>query len=388
MKYIYIIIFASLFQGNLFADPGNYYDGIDSNLTCSSFKTALYNLIKNDAHLQYTKMDESYNRTDLKPAEAPNTGFVIVDRYCSEIPNGLDSCNFRYNDNTPGVSSFCFTGGSGPFCHCYAKEHTFPKSWFDGDEFIKSDMHFVWPADSKVNEKKSNFALGYVDTIILNSYNGTKVGTSNVLLNFGYNDTTVFEPADAFKGDFARAYLYVATRYSNVINSWKYDDNIGQNVISDVSYTGLEPWILKLCVKWHKQDPPDAFERKRNDSVQAIQGNRNPYIDFPNWVEKVFGVDGDAQNCISTALSYQRNLEFSVYPNPTNEQFISLNFPAIRDEDTQLTIVDVLGRTQFTQTIKSMDKYTRLDIQQLSKGIYFINVNYKGVNNSVRFVKD
>ncbi|MEZ5055070.1 MAG: endonuclease [Chitinophagales bacterium] len=123
------------------------------------------------------------------------------------------------------------------------------------------------------------------------SYNGTKIGRSNAALNYGYfgaRDTLdnninktynfVFEPIDEFKGDLQER-IYMLLRYGNQISSWKNNDSIAFDVISNTSYTGLEPWILKLCVKWHKQDPPSSFERKRNDSVQT-QGNRNPYIDF------------------------------------------------------------------------------------------------------------
>ncbi len=404
MKYFYTLLFSLTTSIYSFAGIGTYYNGIDSNLSCSNFKTALTNLISIDAHLPYGKVDESYNRTDLKPAEAPLTGMVIVDRYCSDIPNAFDSCNYRYNDSiTPGVHSFCFFGGTpANYCGCYAKEHTFPSSWFNGDQYIRSDMHFVWPADGKTNSLKSNFPLGYVRDVPSSvSYNGTKIGRSNAALNYGYfgaRDTLdnninktynfVFEPIDEFKGDFARAYLYVATRYGNQISSWKNNDSIAYDVISNTSYTGLEPWILKLCVKWHKQDPPSSFERKRNDSVQAIQGNRNPYIDFPGWVEKVFGVDGNATACVNTAISNFKTINFSLYPNPVNGDALYINFERIISAPFQVDIVDMLGNIVQSQNYKSPSTSLLLDVNDLPKGIYLISILYNQERNTLRFIKE
>ncbi|HQV77565.1 MAG TPA: endonuclease [Chitinophagales bacterium] len=404
MKIFYCIFLLLVIFFNTQASPGTYYNSIDTNQSCSSFKSALTSLISLDVHLPYGQIDNNYNKTDLKPAEAPFTGFVVMDRYCSEIPSGLDSCNFRFDDNTPGVRSFCFSGGSGNLCACYAKEHTFPKSWFGGEiEPMYSDMHFIWPADGKTNNEKSNFPLGYVrPSASFTSYNGTKIGRSDASLNFGYtgakSDTFsagvnkqynyVFEPIDAFKGDFARAYLYVATRYGASISSWKNLDTIGSKVISANSYTGLEPWILQLCVKWHKQDPPSAFEQKRNDSVQTIQGNRNPYIDFPNWVEKIFGEDGISASCVNTPVLNHKTTSFNIYPNPVKDGFIHLDFNETILENARVEILDVLGRTQLTQEIKPTNSGITIDVKNLTNGIYLLNVIYKNANNTIRFVKE
>jgi endonuclease I len=393
-----------LFCMHSFADPGTYYNDVDSTQSCNNFKTILFNKIKNDFHLFYGQIDSFYNKTDLKPAESPLTGFVIIDRYCADIPGAFDSCNFRYNDRTPGVRSFCFTGGTASeYCKCFAKEHSFPSSWFDDSTLMRTDMHFVWPADSKFNNEKSNFPLGYVRPVsVYTSYNGSKVGRSDASRNYGYigaRDTLisnnnliynrVFEPIDEFKGDFARAYLYVATRYHDRISNWKNLDIIGGNVISNSSYTGLEPWILQLCVQWHKQDPPNAFERKRNDSVYAIQGNRNPYVDFPGWVEKAFGTNGNAAACISSGIkNNNRTIDFSVFPNPAND-FLSIQFArSVSIKSATVEIIDVVGKTIFSQSINQPNEIFSINTANLAKGIYIINIQTEGQNNSLKFVKE
>ncbi len=216
------------------ADPGNYYNGVDTTKTCEALKIELFNKISIDQHFFYGIIDSFFDRTDLKAAEAPFTGFVIIDRYCSEIPTALDSCMFRYNIRTPSVRSFCFNGGTASsYCKCYAKEHSFASSWFNDSVPMRTDMHFIFPADSKTNDDKSNYPLGYVRAgTVITSFNGTKVGRSDITKNFGFccirdtniasNNSTynkVFEPINEYKGDFARAYLYVTTRYHNRIRN-------------------------------------------------------------------------------------------------------------------------------------------------------------------------
>lgn len=83
-----------------------------------------------------------------------------------------------------------------------------------------SDIHFIWPADSYMNFRKGNTPIGYVKNSSYTSHYGTKVGTSETTLNYSYNSSLVFEPIDSFKGDFARAYLYVITRYEDSIINW------------------------------------------------------------------------------------------------------------------------------------------------------------------------
>lgn len=394
MKRTFLICFAIIFfieTNNLLADPGNYYSGIDTNTSCANFKTILYNLIKNDHHLTYGSIDNNYNRTDLKPAEAPLSGYVIVERYCADIPTAFDSCNFRFDDSLSGAPSFCFTGGTfNYFCACYAKEHVLPKAWFNGTTTFSAneytDITYIWPADSKMNNAKSNYPIGYVSAANLISYNNTKVGTSNSSLNYGYNNSLVFEPNDAFKGDFARAYLYFVTRYQDSVPAFR-RNNIAVDVFSSTIYPGLQPWILQLCVKWHKQDPPDDFERKRNDSVYAIQGNRNPYIDYPHWVEKAFGTDGNSAACTTTAVKNNTSINYAVFPNPMNDVLNITIGGALSDKQAVLEITNILGQKKLSQIINPINNSIQVDTKYWEKGCYFVNIIYDGNNSVQQIVK-
>ncbi len=92
----------------------------------------------------------------------------------------------------------------------------------------------------------------------------------------------VFEPADEYKGDFARTYFYVVTAYQNL--SWKYT-----YMVADGDYPSLQPWAIEMLLKWHRDDPVSEKELKRNEVVYSIQTNRNPFIDYPELAEYIWG---------------------------------------------------------------------------------------------------
>lgn len=360
-----------------FAGPGTYYQSIDSTKSCANFKTQLYNKIsKNITLIPYSLVDNNFNRTDLKPAETGD-GFVVVERYSSEIPGALDSCNYRY------PSSFCggLPGTPTVQCQCYDKEHIFPSSWFGGNNdpgnVVKnaySDMHYIWPGDRMTNFKKGNLPLGHVFNPNYTSYNGCRVGTSDFTLNNGYKGPLVFEPADAFKGDFARAYLYFVTRYEDSLPSML-NRSSADSVLSGNKYPGLDPWILQVCIKWHKQDPPDDFERKRNDSVFAVQGNRNPYIDYPHWAEKVWGVNGISSSCVNTAIRQNKTISFSVYPNPILQGgtlYIQSEKPLLGN--ITIEVVDMLGAVLMTVSENTWNGKIPIDVSNISKGTYLLRI--------------
>lgn len=362
----------------IYAGPGTYYNSIDTNQSCATLKTLLFNLIaSNTTVIPYGSVDNYYNLTDLKPAESGG-GDVIVDRYCSENPFGLDYCNFRY----PG--SFCLGVPAGSQCVCYDKEHVFPKSWFGSDIYpMYSDMHFVWPSDNITNGKKLNYPFGYVQSASFTSNNGTKVGSSNSSLNYGYTSSQVFEPIDSFKGDFARAYLYVVTRYQDSIPFWV-GRSISSYILDGNKYPGYKPWILQLCVKWSKMDPPSAFERQRNDAVYSLQGNRNPYVDYPNWVEKVFGPNGIPSSCVPLSVRNNHQIDFSVFPNPSST-VLNIKLPKSLPASATLEVLDVLGRKVKEYKMDQNSTLQTIDIRSFSRGMYWVNIIYEGENNLSSF---
>jgi hypothetical protein len=245
-----------------------------------------------------------------------------------------------------------------------------------------SDLHFVWPADNRVNLFKSNFPIGYAKNIYFTSKNGTSIGQSDPAKNYGYTATNVFEPIDSFKGDFARAYLYVITRYQDSLPYWL-NRSTASNVLDGLKYPGLQSWMLQLCIKWAKLDPPGAFEMLRNDAVYSIQGNRNPYIDHPEWVEKIFGPDGNAMACVPLGIRSAKSDTYSIYPNPASDVLhVTLkNDP----ENAQLQLLDISGRKLFSRELT--DRESTIDILQLEKGVYFLNIISEGESHISNFIR-
>jgi endonuclease I len=159
-------------------------------------------------------------------------------------------------------------------------EHSFPKSWWGGsNNTAYKDLFNLMPSESGINSDKSNFAMGKV-TNVTNGNGYTKVGKGPTTSG----NKNLWEPADEWKGDFARDYFYMVTTYSNL--TWTSN---GLDMLENNEYPTMQQWAYKLLLQWAKQDPVDDIERKRNDDVYGIQQNRNPFVDFPNLAEYIWG---------------------------------------------------------------------------------------------------
>ncbi|MBH0018725.1 endonuclease [Pseudoalteromonas sp. NGC95] len=254
--------------------PTGYYVTAQG-LSGYALKTELYNIIKDHNAQGYSAIWSFYD------SSARDTYFEndnsILDMY-SEKPNGSDSYNYA------AVSDQCgnYSGEGG----CYNREHSFPKSWFGGTiEPMNSDVHHIYATDGYVNSKRSNFPFGEVASASFTSTNGSKLGSAASSLNYS---GTVFEPIDEFKGDFARAYFYMATRYENVIGTWQTKTTSSNAVLNGSSNKVFESWVVAMLLNWHNSDPVSQMELDRNQAAFEFQGNRNPYIDHPEFVEMIW----------------------------------------------------------------------------------------------------
>ena len=274
-------------SGFLFAQiPAVYYDNAQG-LTGYQLKSALKSIITNGhvAHT-YNELYTAYETTDTDNYYE-NDGSVL-DMY-SENPNGPDPYNFQHNQDKCGNYS---SEGD-----CYNREHLMPQSIFGSASPMKSDAHFVVPSDGKVNGMRSNHPFGEVTNPTWTSLNGSKLGPNSTT---GYSGT-VFEPIDEFKGDIARMLFYVATRYEDQIAGWGQSDMLDGS--SDKVFTD---WFLHILLNWASQDPVSQREIDRNNAVYNYQGNRNPFIDHPEWVNAIWNATQD-----TTAPSVPANLSIS-----------------------------------------------------------------------------
>lgn len=232
--------------------PEGYYDALKGKKG-AELKTAVHNIIKEARVLSYGKGIAAtwwgFYLTD-------NDNGYVIDRYS---PNKVEF------------------GAWGESCRSMNIEHSFPKSWWGGEQRqAYKDLYNLMPSDAKANTTKSNYGMGVVTKATYD--NGViKVGSGN-------SGTKMWQPYPEWQGDFARAYLYMATCYQDY--KWVKE---GLKSLETGDYPTLQKWASDLYIKWAKEDPVSDLEAKRNNIVYSIQGNRNPFIDFPNLMEYIWG---------------------------------------------------------------------------------------------------
>lgn len=279
--------------------PAGYYTTATGN--CSALKTALKNIITNGNSPQcYTPcLWNQYQLTDIKPREVPvtsqqaSTGVttsanVIWDIY-SDNPSGTDPYNF-----TPGAVSSGGQQDNGTLGTSegqrYNREHSVPQSWFNGNTSVAgpaTDYLIVYPTDKFVNGKRGDMPYAEVAVASQTFLNGSKIGSSSVAGITGDAANKVFEPVDSFKGDVARSFLYFITRYQDNIPGWS-SNTIANQAFDNSTFPSATIPYLKLMLKWHHLDPVSQKEIDRNNGAYSFQGNRNPYIDHPEYVDMVW----------------------------------------------------------------------------------------------------
>ncbi|MFO8023195.1 MAG: endonuclease [Perlabentimonas sp.] len=253
--------------------PDNYYSNTDGKYE-EELLQELHNIIKNHTVISYAEIWSAITETD-----ATSTGYVW-DMY--------SNCTFTFGDDQDSGT------GGGSECEFYNREHSFPKSWFDDGSPMYTDLFHVYPTDKKVNNVRANYPFGEVGTASYTSNNGSKLGTSSYS---GYSGT-VFEPIDEYKGDFARTYFYMATRYYDIIQNWNSD------MLNGTQFPVYTEWAVSMLLEWHENDPVSQKEIDRNNAIyNNYQYNRNPYIDHPEFAQRVwgeetthqvvFGIDGE-----------------------------------------------------------------------------------------------
>ncbi|MDR2236374.1 MAG: endonuclease [Chryseobacterium sp.] len=249
--------------------PSGYYSSA-TGLSGAALKTALSSIITNGHQDKgYGGLWTGYKTTDIDKTYE-NDG-SIMDIY-SEKPSGADP--YLY---TPGGNQCGTYGTEGD---CYNREHIVPQSLFNQSSPMVSDIHFIRATDGKVNGMRSNYPFGKVGSATFTSKNGSKLGNS---ASSGYSGT-VFEPIDEFKGDVARMIFYFVTRYQSKLSSFS-----SGNMLGSSAFPGLQTWELNVLLAWHNQDPVSPAEVNRNNASYQYQGNRNPFIDNPNYVNLIWG---------------------------------------------------------------------------------------------------
>ncbi|MGI9650591.1 endonuclease [Chryseobacterium sp. RLHN22] len=284
-----LFLFFTFSQLALAQAPAGYYNSANG-LSGAQLKTALSNIIT-DGHQDkgYNGLWTAYKTTDIDK-NYENDG-SILDIY-SERPSSADPYKYTPGNNQCGTYS---TEGN-----CYNREHIVPQSLFSEASPMKSDVHFIRATDGKVNGMRSNYPFGKVGSASFTSLNGSKLGNSS---STGFSGT-VFEPIDEFKGDVARMVFYFVTRYQSKLSTFSTGNMLGSS-----AFPGLQTWELNVLLAWHNQDPVSQAEINRNNASYTFQGNRNPFIDNPSYVNQIWG--GQAPTTDTQTPSTVTNLTVS-----------------------------------------------------------------------------
>ncbi len=271
----------------------------------------------------------------------------------------------------------------------FSREHTYCQSWMPSENITGfqsspeySDYHQLFPVNqNSANLVRSNFPLGEVVNVI-SSYLDAKFGTNR----YGQQ---VYEPRDAHKGDAARALMYQAICYNDVNGlNWKFSDPISNSI----PY-GQDQSILK---KWHYQDPPDNYEIARNDFLDSLQHNRNPFIDNPvyacyiDFSTMTYISSPDIPcNLVSIVDNKLDNEFIKIVPNPNKGNFI-LTYNATKNQSLGIKLIDTMGRVIYNTEKKVKTGYNSIEmnIENVSKGVYILELIAENRKQSAKLIID
>ena len=254
--------------------PAGYYETIDGTQD-SVLKSTLSQLVRGGVRYEYgiNQYHSTNNPPEWMAGDLKAYGTWQALPFTDMLPGGIvwdmySNC-VRYYPNKLGDSGCSLN-----------IEHCLPKSWWGGanNEAYK-DLFNLNPSDQRANSQKSNYAPGHVkngDKFDNGSFKMAKANTSG----YGY---ICWEPAEEYRGDFARTYFYMATAYEYL--EW----TAYPQYICDTNYLMFSDSIQKVLLDWHRADPVSDKERCRADVISDIQGNRNPFIDYPELVEFIWG---------------------------------------------------------------------------------------------------
>lgn len=260
--------------------PEGFYNSVNGLKDCA-LKVALKNLIHDHSDISYGS--GSGHTWEVFYYSDQNDEGYCMDMYCD---------TWKKFTSPGAVVSGCNI------------EHSMANSWWGGAKTPPyDDCYHLNPSNSTANSARSNYPLGvpvkeikYVGSLTIGKIHHDSLNV----------DFWVFEPKDEYKGDFARAYLYMATCYGQDANGnypdltsntkkpypgWRIDnDQVGSKyAMQNNSYLEFQPWEQEVLIAWHRQDPVSEKEVKRADAVSNFQHNRNPFIDYPYLAEYIWG---------------------------------------------------------------------------------------------------
>lgn len=244
-------------------ETGTYYRRAHGK-SGEALKTALWQIVRGPSVLTYGDLWQAYRYTDVRDDGYLWDIYSNVTMYEDPV-----SCSHTNSSEGSGIN----------------REHSMPKSWFYDMKPAYTDLTHVIPTDGYINNMRSDLPYGETTSPTKGSANMySKVGPCSVP---GYTGK-IFEPADEWKGDLARIYFYMATCYEDEVAGFKGD------MFGGDSYLAYAEWSMAMLLRWAAEDPVSEKEVKRNEAVWRLQGNRNPFVDYPGLERYVWGESSEA----------------------------------------------------------------------------------------------
>ena len=410
-KFLLLLAVPFLFiVSSAFAVDASYYSSLNGKKD-SELRSALTVLLYNH-HIYYDKYDGSTSGTenwDFPFDYDPNTGYVW-DIYTT-------GCNAPANIGSSG--SCCCTGLN--------REHLVCQSTFGGSDNKDkvpeyADRHSLFLTDAYTNQRRNDQAFGEVDKTKTTSKGGCAaceekamgmLGTVGTFADLYESTEDIYEPGDEYKGDIARAILYMVVRYAerqynrlpdgaryknsktgvgdvvrselttasaHEVTTWKNKGNstaatVGQMFSTDLSVNyGLSAYGKAILLKWHRQDPVSQKEIDRNDGVEAVQGNRNPFIDYPYLAEYLWGDKAETNfNTEDVVGSFENS--FVVGESSGAKTDVSTPTIYVTPSTVAMGKLAVNGSTSQTITVSGVNLTQAISIEKTGNSYFTISAN-------------
>lgn len=355
MKKMFFVLL-TLFPFAIHAQTGYYTPA--EGYTGQALRLALCNIIRPHTVLSYTPgLWTAYLSTDVKP------NGKLWDIY-SDRPGGIPAYEYTMTSDQCGSVSPSAEGG------CYNREHTWPQSKFSSDTPMQTDLFLVYPTDYYVNNRRGDDPYGKVGSVTETFTNGAKLGSNTYP---GASIGLCYEPIDSFKGDIARTYFYISTCYRN--DSAKFD------VWQMATRVNLNPWAAQMLLDWHHMDPVSKKEIDRNNAVYSIQGNRNPFIDHPEYADCIWGTATCSPTHISTV---NEGSSCAVIPNPASNVVTLSWSQSVTSGATHVAVYSINGNMLLNSTYTTTN--TTIDVATWPRGIYIVRMENGSTTNVQKLV--
>lgn len=313
----------------------DYYIGIDFTKNGQDLKEELSNLViaTHSTELVYTPgVWNALKTIDLDPDDSSRVLLIY----------GFDDTSTDARDHrTRDVNLSCHTSSCSGL---WVREHTYPKSLGNpnlGTTGPGSDAHHIRPIDDLKNNNRSNrpFAEGSGNSYITSNGN--------------------FYPGDEWKGDVARMMMYMFIRY-------------GDRCLANAVGSGPNTYSTEMpdiFLKWNAEDPPSEIEWVRNQVLEDLQGNRNPFIDNPYLATKIWGGDEANNTWVEMSLEDINQTHTQVYPNPVKGV---LNIESNKNIES-VSLYTLAGERVFSQNKLAQN---RIDVSNMNNGTYLLLIYY------------